>query len=156
MGGLEGCCKSGGVLEVAREMAQWGVGTKVAKAAMSTAVSMTSTGGMVEGGRGDGRVGEEVAGEVDVDIVGGASAISTTSTGQIDGGARKWAVATLRRRTNVADKRWSSGQGGKGLGGRGAWGRRLGRVSTTSTVSTVAYRKGSSAGVGWVKAMEKG
>eukprot|EP00977_Amphora_coffeiformis_P010802 scaffold2525_cov216-Amphora_coffeaeformis.AAC.1 len=38
-------------------------------------------------------------------------------------------------------------EGGKGLGGRWAWGR----VSTASmtTVSTVAYRKGSSAGVGW-------
>eukprot|EP00977_Amphora_coffeiformis_P025388 scaffold19505_cov131-Amphora_coffeaeformis.AAC.1 len=44
-------------------------------------------------------------------------------------------------------------EGGKGLGGRWVWGR----VSTASTtVSTVAYGRGSSAGVGWVKTMEKG
>eukprot|EP00977_Amphora_coffeiformis_P010528 scaffold2477_cov101-Amphora_coffeaeformis.AAC.2 len=62
-------------------------------------------------------------------------------------GAGKWAGATLRGRTNVADKRWSSGQGGKGLGGVS--------VAATPTLS-VADRKGSSAGVGWVTAIEEG
>eukprot|EP00977_Amphora_coffeiformis_P026267 scaffold25299_cov76-Amphora_coffeaeformis.AAC.1 len=80
-------------------------------------------------------------------------AVAVDVDGRSDRGAGKWAVATLGGRTNVVSKVGSSEQGGKGLGGRWVWGRVL---TASTTVSTVVYRKGSSAGVGWVKAMEKG
>eukprot|EP00977_Amphora_coffeiformis_P013793 scaffold3708_cov107-Amphora_coffeaeformis.AAC.1 len=59
-----------------------------------------------------------------------SAAISTTVIGEAIEVPEKWAVATLRGRTNVVDK---AGGGGPG---------------TASTVST-STRKGSSAGVGW-------
>eukprot|EP00977_Amphora_coffeiformis_P001315 scaffold273_cov86-Amphora_coffeaeformis.AAC.1 len=136
----------------------WGE-TKVAEAAMSTAISTTSTVDSVanggcrgwpearRGGQGEwarGWAGARVA-------VGGTVTVPTTATGEAIEVPEKWAVATLKGRTNVVDKGGSSGQGGKGLGGQWAWGR----VSTASTVST-STRKGSSTGAGWVKGMEKG
>eukprot|EP00977_Amphora_coffeiformis_P023881 scaffold14651_cov92-Amphora_coffeaeformis.AAC.1 len=53
---------------------------------------------------------------VDADSVGGLKKVV-----EVGGGAGKWAVATLRGRTNVADRGKSSGQGGKGRGGQWAW-----------------------------------
>eukprot|EP00977_Amphora_coffeiformis_P023214 scaffold12558_cov159-Amphora_coffeaeformis.AAC.1 len=66
-------------------------------------------------------------------------------------GARKWAGAILRGRTNVVDRKGVFRAGGrrarKGVGLRAVW------PSSTASTST---RKGSSAGAGWVKAVGKG
>eukprot|EP00977_Amphora_coffeiformis_P024763 scaffold17027_cov106-Amphora_coffeaeformis.AAC.4 len=83
---------------------------------------------------------------------GRSAARSAMAAGEAIEVPEKGGAAALKGRTNVANRRWSSGQKVEGLGGRRAGG---GRRGTASTVST-STRKGSSAGAGRVKAMEKG
>eukprot|EP00977_Amphora_coffeiformis_P000152 scaffold44_cov152-Amphora_coffeaeformis.AAC.4 len=103
------------------------------------------------GGEEEGPVAMETSSSMEIS----SSTVMSFGGGNVDWrsnrGAGKWAVAILRGRTNVVDRKGVFRAGGerawKGIGPMAVW------PSLTAATST---RKGSSAGAGWVKATGRG